>query len=124
MSTVATYPAGLIPAGYEKLSVSTTVLKLTVPAGSVRAEFAVETNGIRYRIDGVHPTSTDGMPVLKDTTFELYGNLALRAFRVIRSDGNDATVHVNYFKEIGTVNLPISSPSPSSSESPSASESE
>lgn len=124
--TNATHPAGLIPAGYEQITVSTVVKRLNVPAGAVRAVVGVEAQPIRYRSDGQHPTSSVGFLVKADVNFEVVGALALKALRLIRQGSSDATLNVDYYKEVGTIDMvavssPSASVSPSSSVSPSVS---
>jgi hypothetical protein len=116
----ATYKAGQVPAGYQQLTVSTVVLRLTVPAGTVRAVIGIEAQPIRYRVDGNVPSSSVGFLVKADQTIEIEGNLAVKAFRVIRQSSTDAVLNVIYYKDLGTVTM-VSISSPSASASPSSS---
>lgn len=80
---------------YQQLTVSSTAVSLTVPAGAEIAVLHVETDDIRYRDDGTAPTSTIGMRVEQDTTFLACG-LALSRLQMIRVT-TDATVGVSYY---------------------------
>lgn len=91
-----TYSAGLKCKGYQQITVSSTALALTVPAGTKRAVIGVEAQPIRYRLDGTNPTASVGFNVKADVTFEIVGNEAIKALKMIRT-GTDATVNVHYF---------------------------
>ena len=82
--------------GFQKLTVGVAAVGLTVPAGSSKAVVAVESNAVRYRIDGTNPTATDGMPLAAGTTVVIVG--ALASLKLIRQSA-DATLQVTYFKE-------------------------
>lgn len=86
----------LLAQGYQQLTVSTTAVVLTVPAGAKRALITLEpTNGVRWRDDGTAPTATVGMPIAGGGTLEFEGKL--EAVRLIRSGAADAVANVNYY---------------------------
>ena len=85
------------PKGYQQLTVSTTAVGLTLPTGAQRAVIHIEAQPIRYRDDGTDPTSTVGVLVKADVSFELNSLLSLRQFKAIRSGSVDATVNVVYY---------------------------
>jgi hypothetical protein len=92
----------LRPCGYQKLTVSTTAVALTLPTASVgkgrKPRFAmlkVETNPVRYR-DDADPTATDGiLMAIADPAFLYQGDLGTLKF--IRQGGADGTLHVLYY---------------------------
>jgi len=92
-----TYPAGLEPKGYQQITVSTTAIGLTIPAGTIRAIIGVELQPLRYRDDGTNPTSTVGFLKQANDYFEINGPLALANFMAIRSDASDATLNIIYY---------------------------
>ena len=95
-----TYPAGTHPAGYEQITVTTAVIGLSsIPDDVIRAEFVVEAQPIRFRIDGVNPDATTGFLKIAGSEFTLYGKATLEAFRAYRDGGSDATLGVNYYSK-------------------------
>ena len=83
---------------FETLTVSTTALSLTA-AMSARAAVAfitVETQAVRYRLDGQNPTASVGHALLAGDVLELDGFWEIDKFRVIRRDGADSTLRVSY----------------------------
>lgn len=91
-----TITGGYISAGPGQyaLAVSGATL-LTVPAGSEIAEICVETAGVRYRDDGVAPTSSNGIPVASGSCFQ-YGG-PLNKIQFIAQSGSP-TLDVSYYK--------------------------
>ena len=90
--------------GYESITVSSTALGFTsgtaFPGGKQPADMAVvtiETDAIRYRVDGVAPTASEGHKAAADSSFTVYGTQNLRAFQMIRVT-TDATVKVTYYR--------------------------
>lgn len=52
---------GYRPVGYESITGGTTAaFGLTVPVGAQAALVTVETQALRYRVDGTDPTNTEG----------------------------------------------------------------
>lgn len=92
-----THPLGTNPLSYEQVTVSNSAVGLTVPSGAVRAEFVVEDQPLRYRLDGTSPTATVGTLAKADKSFEIYGEAALEAFEAIRDGGTDANLSVHYY---------------------------
>ena len=83
--------------GYQQLTVSTSAVALTVPAGALYAVAILEiTNGIRYRDDGTNPTSAVGMPIAGGGWFPICA-LQLAPMRLIRSGAADAVVNISYY---------------------------
>jgi hypothetical protein len=60
---VESRPPADICTGYFQISSGTSVFTVTAPAFSRWAKVTVETQNIRYRADGVAPTTTTGMLV-------------------------------------------------------------
>ena len=88
---------------YEDLTVSSTVLTLTRNDNGfdvVRA--LVETDAIRFRLDGEVPTATSGITVAAGALIELDSAQEVRHFRVIRVT-NDATLRVQYGRLVRNV---------------------
>lgn len=86
------------PLGYQQITVSTSALPLTVPAGAQRAVVVVEAQPLRYRDDGTAPTASVGMLCVAATRFDIESREALLAFRAIRSGGTDSVLSVSYYK--------------------------
>ena len=89
----------LKPCGFQKLTVSSSVVALTIPtlAEGITARSAamvVETDAVRWRDDGVDPTSTDGMLIPANSDMNYDGKLA--QIRFIRVTG-DAVVDISYY---------------------------
>ena len=103
MSTVGTYPAEKKPAGYRQLTVSSTAVGLAdatggIPAFATRAVITVEADAIRWRDDGVDPTSTVGMPAAKDSSFELPSAESIADFKAIRVNTTDVKLNIVYYQ--------------------------
>ena len=96
------------PYATEQLTVSTAVSTPTVATvnntGSPfnfrasAAQLTVGSNGIIYTLDGSTPTATNGL-TLASATLTLAGYQTVRALKMIRSGGSDATVNITYYKE-------------------------
>jgi hypothetical protein len=91
--------------GFETLTVSSTAKTLTAtvyaPSGLTPAKVAiisVETNQIRFRVDGVAPTSSVGQLVAVGNQLEVCGQNAIQALQMIRQPAADATIMVHYYK--------------------------
>ncbi len=82
-------------AGFEQLTVSTSVLTLTVPQDAVMAIINVRDNDIYWRDDGTDPTASVGMHQKADTYFAVCGS-AMGQIGLIRDTG-DAEVNVSYY---------------------------
>jgi hypothetical protein len=82
-SAGAAKPATLTPKGYQQIVTvdNTTVWQLTVPGGSRYAVIRVSAQAIRWRDDGVNPTTTVGMSQAVGSELAYDGSLS--AFRLI-----------------------------------------
>jgi hypothetical protein len=94
------------PFAYESATVSTVAVTLTAatyaPSGQTQAAFAiitVESNPLRYRIDGTAPTSIEGHAATDGGFLTVCGITAIKNFSAIRSGGTDAKVRVTYYRQ-------------------------
>lgn len=87
--------AKLYPKDYQKLTVSSTSVPLTVPQVAEVAVVHVETNPVRYRDDGTDPTSNDGPKVSEGGAIVVCEG-SLRDIEFIAT-GSDATLHILYY---------------------------
>jgi|DEB19_MinimDraft_3_1074340.scaffolds.fasta_scaffold14375_4 hypothetical protein len=62
------------------------------------ADVEVGSNGIIYTLDGSTPTATNGL-TLASAKLTLAGYQKVKALKMIRSGGSDATVNITYYKE-------------------------
>jgi hypothetical protein len=62
------------------------------------AMFSVETDQIRFRLDGTDPTAAIGHLASAGETIKVTGEADIRAFRAIRVS-TDATIFATYFKD-------------------------
>jgi hypothetical protein len=83
------------PKSDQQLTVSTTSVGLTVPAGTTLAVAQVQAQPIRYRDPGT-PTATVGHRADANTTLVLCGG-SVGAFRAIREGATDATLQVTFY---------------------------
>lgn len=90
------YTAERKPKGFQSLTVSTTAVALTVPAGASRAVVKVIAQPVRFRDDGTDPTSSVGYSKVANDEFELVGP-SMKDAKFIRSAGTDATLEVLYY---------------------------
>jgi hypothetical protein len=104
----------LTPFAFETLTVSTTAKKLTAtvwaPNGVTATPVAkvaiitVEANPLRWRADGVAPTSSTGILVAgaaapaQPSQIEVCGQAAFLVFQMIRQGAADSTIMVQYFQ--------------------------
>jgi hypothetical protein len=92
-------PASVVPLGYCQLSVTTAVLISTcsggIPAAATLAYVTPETAAVRWRDDGVAPTTTVGYPVTTNAQLTYSGNLA--ALRVVAQSGA-AVVNIAFYR--------------------------
>lgn len=65
---------------------------------AVEAFVTVESNPIRYRLDGTAPTSSEGHLLNANDTLVVQGYTNIKNLKMIRQGGSDATVRVTYFK--------------------------
>ena len=83
---------------FESITVSSTALALTENLSEVAslAFITVESQAVRYRIDGQDPTASVGHVIEAGGNLTLEGPWELDKFRVIRRDASDATLRVTY----------------------------
>jgi hypothetical protein len=90
-------PQGEAYTNYEAITVSTTAIPLTtIPGGCQYARVFVESQAVRFRLDGTVPTASEGEPVEAGSVIILDSRDQVTKFRVIRRDGSDATLRVHY----------------------------
>jgi hypothetical protein len=87
------------PLGYQQLAANSTAQALTVPAGANCALFAVETANVRWRDDGVAPTTSAGMPIVAGAAPFFYSG-TLSALQFIAESGSPL-VNVSYYRPAG-----------------------
>jgi hypothetical protein len=86
------------PLGYQQISSPAVATNLTLPTGvgPVKiAEICVETQGVRYRDDGVAPTAAIGIPVAAGSCFAYSVNLSVVQF-IQQVSG--AVIDVSYYR--------------------------
>lgn len=105
MSIVGTYPAERKPVGYRQLEVGEEAVELAdatggIPNSATRAVIWVETDSIRWRDDGEDPTSSVGMYVDKNLSFELHSAESIANFKAIKAGTGDSNAKINiaYYK--------------------------
>lgn len=87
------------PLPFESVTVSSAAVGITTrPGGSgMKASAAlieVESNPIRYRVDGTNPTSSVGILIQAGGVIELHDWGEVKNFKAIRQGGSDATLRV------------------------------
>ncbi|HEX6038902.1 hypothetical protein [Longimicrobium sp.] len=100
-----TIPLSPLPGLSQQITVSTSSIGFTAgnitsanQGNAVLAVVSVQSAAIRYRDDGLAPTSSVGHPVAADTVIVVCGRAAVLGFRAIRSGGSDATLDVSYYR--------------------------
>lgn len=86
MSTVTARSAirqSLSCVGFQQLTVSGAAQALTIPQTAVQAICQVQDGPVRFRIDGVAPTSTVGIELDDADMIEINGSSDLEHFQVI-----------------------------------------
>lgn len=91
-------PVGPAYATFESVTVSTTAVTLTAATytNCDNALITVETDQVRFRLDGVAPTSSVGHVLDAGDTLILDSADQIVGARFIRSGGSDATLRVSY----------------------------
>ncbi len=89
--------------GFETLIVTTSSLGLaSIPLNATGAIIQVEsdalTAAIRYREDGIAPTSSVGKFKNNGDEVELITNQSLQQFRVIQGTSGSTTLNISYYK--------------------------
>jgi hypothetical protein len=83
------------PMGYQQITSLAAATGLTVPGGAVRAVVVVESHAVRWRDDGVNPTSSLGM--LLGIGEELnYAAVDLSAIKFIEQTAS-AVLNISYY---------------------------
>ena len=94
---------GIDPLDHEELTISTAALPFTLATVQQAAGNAavvvvtVETDAIRYWVDGTTPTSSSGHLAPADSTFTICGLNSIKNFLAIRVT-TDAALKVSFFK--------------------------
>lgn len=91
---------------HEAITISTTAIGFTStkvvpdndqnPRPAFEAYVTVETDKVRYRLDGTDPTSTTGHELAAGDTLTITGTNNIRRAKFIRSGTGDATLRVTY----------------------------
>lgn len=88
--------------GYEKITVDGSIKSLTPTTGAkyaeIRVESSIATPAARYRIDGVAPSTTDGMALVNLDVFDVTGPENLRRFKVTQTGAGTHVIHITYYK--------------------------
>lgn len=95
---VRSYPVFYSPTGFQKLTVSGTAISFTVPTTIVTRAvvFSVETDQIRFRVDGSDPDSTTGVILSPGDVVEITNVDMINNFTAIRVN-TDAILQIHYF---------------------------
>lgn len=95
---VRALPAFYSPTGFQKLTVSNTAVGFTIPTTvQTRAVmFTVETDQIRFRVDGTAPDSATGILLEAGDLVEMTNVDMITNFKAIRVT-SDATLQIHYF---------------------------
>ena len=80
--------------GYQQITSLSSSTALTVPTGATMALIIPETQNVRWRDDGVAPTTTVGMPVLTNTSMSYDGDL--KKIRFIAATAG-AILNISYY---------------------------
>jgi hypothetical protein len=80
--------------GYQQITSLSASTALTVPTGATMALIVAETQGVRWRDDGVAPTASVGMPLATGVSLSYDGDL--KAIRFIQQTAS-ATLNVSYY---------------------------
>lgn len=88
------------PHGFEKLTIDGTATPLTAAtyAGAMTAVVCVENAGMRYRVDGVAPTTDTGIPMASGDVFYLQSPEAIAGFLGIAVTATDSVLQIAYDK--------------------------
>ena len=83
--------------GHQKLTVSSTAVALTVPTDVNYACISVETNPVRFRVDGTStaPTASIGFLLAAGQELKVFGDDQLKNLKFIAT-GSDAVFNIQY----------------------------
>lgn len=83
--------------GYQALTVSSTAVSPTIPAGTRMARVFFRTDTVRLQLDGDDPVAgSSGIPLF-DGYEEFFSIRELETMKLIREGANDATVYFLYY---------------------------
>lgn len=89
-----------VPVGKQAaLTVGAAAVGLTIPSTKPAPNWAhitVETQSIRYWVDGSTPTAAEGHLVAAGGSIDLSGNDEVRKFSAIRATGADGVIQVTF----------------------------
>lgn len=80
--------------GYQQITSLSSAASLTVPAGATMAVIVPDTQGVRWRDDGVAPTASVGMPVAAGVMLNYDGDL--KRIQFIQQTAS-AVLNVSYY---------------------------
>lgn len=89
---------GSTPKGFQNVTGLSAAKNLTPPAGAAFAVINAETQGVRWRDDGVAPTATVGMLLNKDVELYYQGDLTKIQFIEVTPS---ASLNVSYYSATG-----------------------
>jgi hypothetical protein len=83
---------------YESITVSTTAIGFTAASisGKTKAMCTLESQNIRFRIDGTAPTTTEGHILENGNILYIEGGVSMSNFSAIRDDAVDGTLKCTY----------------------------
>ena len=90
----ATYPAVLIPLGYQQITSLSSASGLSVPANTKCALIQAESQSVRWRDDGTNPTTSVGMVLAAGESVFFTGSLS--AFKAIEITAS-AKLNISYY---------------------------
>lgn len=100
----ATVLSGLVPVGFQSMSLSNSTavaLNSTIQADANVLDISVETNDVRYRMDGTDPTLTTGILLESDLgPYRFHGYNGTSTFKFQRTTAT-AKVSVMAYKQVG-----------------------
>lgn len=99
MGSVRTFPTFYSSIGFQKLTVPVGAVGFTLPTQPpiIRSVIlSVETNSIRFRVDGTDPDATTGIKLNDGDLLELDNTEMIKNFKAIRIT-NDAIIQIHYF---------------------------
>jgi len=94
--------AGLIPVGFQKMSLTNstaTAVNSTIQTARV-LRISVETAAARYRMDGTSPTTETGVRLAPDILYTFYGYNGTSALEFVKASGS-CTVSIEGYKAVG-----------------------
>ena len=84
-----------VPLGYQQITSLSASTGLTVPAGATSAVIIAEAQAVRWRDDGVAPTSSVGMPMAVNVPLSYSGTLTQLHF-IEQTSG--AKLNITYYR--------------------------